>query len=93
LSSGAKWCVISLSLIFCYGDEIVLIDDGLSCISLGIGKKFLHIVGFYFLFQGCSWLKPLEEYKGIHPPPSLSLLFDWLSHLQRLLEVKELTLS
>jgi hypothetical protein len=45
-------------LVFCYGDGMLLVNKGLSSYFLGIGKKFLHIVGISFLFHGYSCLDP-----------------------------------
>jgi hypothetical protein len=53
-------------------DGIFLVDKSFTCFLLELVRNFLHMVSNFFLFQGYSCLKTLEEYNGIHPPPSLS---------------------
>jgi hypothetical protein len=59
-------------LFFAFG-WIFLGKLGFDLAIFGIGKEFSAIVGNFFLFQVILVLKPLEEYKGIHPPPRFIL--------------------
>jgi hypothetical protein len=60
-------------------------------LSLGLGKKFLQFVCFLLDFK-VNLSKPLEEYKGIHPPSRSIFIVIEKAILQRLLQgVKGLT--
>jgi hypothetical protein len=53
-----------LETCFLLCDGMLLVDKGLSCISLGIGKEFMHVVGISFLFHGCSCLNPWRSIRA-----------------------------
>jgi hypothetical protein len=59
LTCGEKCCATLLGGLFLHIDDILLVNKGLSSISLEIGKENLHIVSSSFLFHGCSWLDPV----------------------------------
>jgi hypothetical protein len=61
-----KWCATFLEASLLHVDGIFLVDNGFTCFLLELVRNFLHMVSYFFLFQGYSCLKPLEEYKGIH---------------------------
>jgi hypothetical protein len=58
LSRGKNWRATLLGGFFLHVDDIFLVNKGLSCISLAIGKNNMHIVSSSFLFHGFSWLDP-----------------------------------
>jgi hypothetical protein len=62
---------VLLFLEVCLGIWMIFLGKlGFCLASIEICKEFSAIIGNFFLFQVILVLKPLEEYKGIHPPPS-----------------------
>jgi hypothetical protein len=64
---GAKWYALLLESYFLLVDGIYFVKLGFILLSCGIGKE-ISVFCWYFLLVSCyTCLKPLEEYKGLHP--------------------------
>jgi hypothetical protein len=64
----------SWRLVFLHVDGIYLVKLGFILLSCEIGKEIFAFCWYFLLVSCYTCLKPLEEYKGIHPPPR-SILF------------------